>query len=58
MTAELNEMVQLVFEGPARSGFFPFWARTGTATDYIILRSSERSDRTVHNRFTSTIFDY
>ena len=35
----------LVFEGPARPGFFPFWARTATATDYVTHTTSRKSNR-------------
>ena len=40
----------LVFEGPVRSGFFPFLGQTGTATGSYFFSKYEKPGRTAHNR--------
>jgi hypothetical protein len=42
--------VHIVFWSPVRSGFFPFWARTATATGCLIFMKCKKPDRTAHNR--------
>jgi hypothetical protein len=42
--------VGLVFEGPVRSGFFPIWVKTGTATGSFIFAKCQKPDWTAHNR--------
>src|ERR1700678_3168771 len=42
--------LNVVFEGPVRSGFFPFLGQTGTATGSYIFSRYEKPCRTAHNR--------
>jgi hypothetical protein len=42
-----NKCLRLVFEGPVRSGFFPFWKPTETRTGLTTLKPSEKPDRTI-----------
>ena len=46
----------LVFKSPVRSGFFPFWGKTTTATGFPILKKSKNRTGTVKDRSDPVFF--